>query len=174
MIPNEKPVELTQGKEIRFRGEDRSKAARREIRAGLRTLHRLEIMAVNIYRFQITNKRSELNRQLIHGLDIEIQHAQDFLVLLYEYGFKPAFWRGIFWLIGLAFGFSSRLRGERAILKMGVWVEKKAVEHYDELIESIDWDDESRAIVRKNQADEYHHIDMWQTLLRKMDEAAGE
>jgi len=52
-------------------------------------LHTLELMATTIYRFQITKKNSELNRQLIAAMCNEMTHYQDFQVKLYEYGWKP-------------------------------------------------------------------------------------
>lgn len=41
---------------------------------------------------------------------------------------------------------------------MGVWVESKAVSHYDELLETVNWDDDTRKVIQKDQADEYGHI----------------
>jgi ubiquinone biosynthesis monooxygenase Coq7 len=60
--------------------------------------------------------------------------------------------------------------GPAWILKTGVWVEAKAVRHYAELLEAVRWDDETRAIIQKDQADEAGHIHKWQGLL----ERAGE
>jgi ubiquinone biosynthesis monooxygenase Coq7 len=56
--------------------------------------------------------------------------------------------------------------GTRAILKTGVWVETKAVHHYEELLNSIEWDEDSRKTIEKNQADEFGHINRWRTLLQ--------
>ena len=58
------------------------------IKKGLLALHTLELMAVNIYRFQITKEDTELNRQLIAAMCNEMTHFQDFQVKLYEYGMK--------------------------------------------------------------------------------------
>jgi hypothetical protein len=48
---------------------------------------------------------------------------------------------------------------------MGIWVETKAVEHYGQLLESIDWDEETRGIIEKDLADECGHIERWKSLL---------
>jgi ubiquinone biosynthesis monooxygenase Coq7 len=48
---------------------------------------------------------------------------------------------------------------------MGIWVESKAVHHYAELLSTIDWDEVTRKIVEKNQADENGHINRWKKLL---------
>ena len=54
---------------------------------------------------------------------------------------------------------------EPAILKTGIWVESKAVQHYAELLDTIDWDEDTRRIIEKDQADEDGHISRWKTLL---------
>lgn len=135
------------------------------IKKGLLALHTLELMATNIYRFQITKEDNELNRQLIAAMCNEMTHYQDFQVKLYEYGMKPSKMRFLYWIVGFCFGFFSRLRGKKAILKTGIWVESKAVEHYAELLRTIDWDEEARRIIEKNQADEHGHINRWRSML---------
>jgi len=135
------------------------------IRKGLLTLHTLELMATTIYRFQITRESCEFNRQLMAAMCNEMTHYQDFQVKLYEYGFKPSIIRLAYWFVGFAFGFTSRLMGRKAILKTGIWVETKAVHHYTELLETIDWDEETRKVIEKDQADEDGHINRWKQLL---------
>jgi len=151
--------------DIKLRGEGFDAQRLKTIRKGLLTLHTLELMAQNIYKFQITKEHSELNRQLIAAMCNEMTHYQDFQVKLLEYGFKPSKFRWAYWMVGFMFGFGSRLLGTKAILKTGIWVETKAVHHYAKLLSSIDWDEDSRRIIEKNQADEYGHINRWKNLL---------
>ena len=143
-------------------GADRLKA----IKKGLLTLHTLELMASTVYKFQITGQRSEMNRQLIAAMCNEMGHYQDFQIKLYEYGFKPSKIRWAYWMVGFVFGFGSRLLGKRAMLKVGVFVETKAVDHYAHLLAEIDWDDETRKVVEKDAADEDGHINRWKALLQ--------
>lgn len=152
--------------DVKLRGRQMSPSRLKTIRKGLLTLHTLELMATNIYKFQITKEPNELNRQLIAAMCNEMTHYQDFQVKLLEYGFKPSKLRWAFWLVGFVFGFGSRLLGTKAILKTGIWVETKAVHHYDQLLTSIDWDEDSRRIIEKDQADEYSHINRWKKLLQ--------
>lgn len=152
--------------DIQMRGQGMSPARLKAVKKGLLTLHTLEMMAVNIYKFQITKKVCELNRQLIAAMCNEMTHLQDFQVKLFEYGWKPSKLRWLYWIVGFAFGFFSRLVGSKAILKTGVWVETKAVHHYDELLQTIDWDEDTRRIIEKNQSDEYGHINRWKKLLQ--------
>jgi demethoxyubiquinone hydroxylase (CLK1/Coq7/Cat5 family) len=151
--------------DIRLRGEGFPPKRLAAIRKGLRTFHTLELMAQTIYRFQITRKRTEINRQLIAAMCNEMGHYQDCQVALLEYGFRPSPLRAAFWLVGVTFGLVSRLLGEKAMLRTGVWVESRAVHHYAELLRTIDWDDETRKILEKDQADEDGHIQRWTSLL---------
>lgn len=154
--------------EIGFRGQGFGPSRLAAIRKGLLALHTLELMATTIYRFQITaGKRDDLNLKLIAAMCNEMTHYQDFQVKLAEYGFRPNPFRWAFWLVGFAFGFGSRLLGEKAILKTGIWVESKAVHHYAELLGTIDWDADTRRIIEKDQADEDGHIARWKSLLEE-------
>ncbi len=151
--------------EVIARGKGFSPRRRAGIKKGLRTLHTLEIMATNIYKCQITSTPSALNTQLTAAMCNEMTHMQDFQTKLYEYGLKPSKLRWAHWLVGYAFGLGSRMLGKRRILKTGVWAEAKAVQHYSELLAGIEWDEETKAIIGKNQADEYGHIERWRHLL---------
>jgi ubiquinone biosynthesis monooxygenase Coq7 len=153
--------------EIRFRGQELTGPDRRKVRSALRTLHNLEIMAVNIYRYQATRKRSELNRRLISAMANEMTHVQDFQTRLLEYGMRPSIWRWISWIAGCKIGILSRILGRKVILKTGVWVEEKAVHHYGALLEAAPWDDETLAMIRKDRSDEMAHIRHWKELLGK-------
>ena len=151
--------------DFKLRGEGMGADRLKAIKKGLLTLHTLELMAMTIYKFQITGQRSELNRQLIAAMCNEMGHYQDFQIKLYEYGFKPSKLRWAYWFVGFAFGFGSRLLGKKVMLKTGIWVESKAVKHYAELLKTIDWDDETRKVIEKDQADEDGHINRWKAML---------
>ena len=101
---------------------------------------------------------------LIAAMCTEMTHLQDFQVKLYEYGWHPAWFAWAYGIVGWCFGIFSRLMGPETILKTGVWVEPKAMHHYSELLGTIPWDDDTRAIVEKNQADEYGHVERWKSM----------
>jgi ubiquinone biosynthesis monooxygenase Coq7 len=154
--------------DFKFRGQGMSEKKLKNIKKGLQTFHTLETMAVNIYKFQISKKATEHDLQLIIAMGNEMMHLQDFQVKLYEYGFHPSRLRCLYWLVGFGLGFFSRFMGERTVLKTGIWAEDKAVRHYRNLLKEIEWDDETRKIIEKNQADEFGHILRWQALLKRL------
>jgi ubiquinone biosynthesis monooxygenase Coq7 len=154
--------------QIALRGRELSLSARAKVQKALRTFHSLEIMAVNTYRFQITGQVDPLNRELIAAMCNEMTHVQDFAVKLYEYGMTPSLFRWAWWLVGFVIGFGSRLLGRKAIFKTGIFVETKAVHHYAELLGAADWDEATRRMIEKDQADEDGHIRTWSRLLSEL------
>ena len=151
--------------DFKIRGRQMERERLKAIKKGLRTLNTLELMASTIYRFQMTGEDCELNRELVAAMCNEMTHYQDFQVKLYEFGFRPSLFRWTFWIVGFVFGFGSRILGKARILKTGIWVETKAVHHYAELLETIDWDDDTRRIIAKDQADEDGHVSRWKKML---------
>lgn len=151
--------------DFKHRGEGMLNERLKKIKKGLHTLHTLELMAQNIYKFQLTNERSEFNRQLIAAMCNEMTHYQDFQVKLYEYGWKPSPLRWMFWIVGFCFGFFSRIMGRKMILKTAIWVESLAVKHYGQLIGEIEWDDDTKAMIEKDWQDEKGHVATWKLLL---------
>ncbi len=148
------------------RGKGMRKDRLNKIHQALIAFHNLENLAANVYRFQICKNNSDvLNKELIAAMANEMGHIEDFQVKLYEFGFKPSILMYFWQLVGFVFGIYSRIKGEEGIRKMGVWVESKAVAHYDELLESVKWDDETKKIIQKDQADEYGHIKRWKNEL---------
>ena len=72
--------------DVTLRGQGMSSGRLKGIKEGLITLHTAELMAVNIYKLQITSEANELNRLLIAAMANEMTHLQDFQVKLYKYG----------------------------------------------------------------------------------------
>lgn len=148
------------------RGSGMDKNRLKKIKEALLTFHNLENMAANIYRFQICeNNSADLNTEIIAAMLNEMGHIEDFQVKIYEFGFKPSILMYAYQILGMVFGIVSRLRGEKGIREMGIWVESKAVSHYDELLEKVEWDDVTRKVIEKDQADEYGHIRRWKNEL---------
>jgi demethoxyubiquinone hydroxylase (CLK1/Coq7/Cat5 family) len=156
--------------DFKFRAQGMPKKKLKDIKKGLQTFHTLETMAVSIYKFQISKRATGHDLQLIVAMGNEMTHLQDFQVKLYEYGFHPSRLRCLYWLVGFGLGLFSRFMGERAVLKTGIWAEEKAVRHYRNLLKEVEWDDETRRIIEKNQADEFGHILRWQAMLKELKE----
>jgi demethoxyubiquinone hydroxylase (CLK1/Coq7/Cat5 family) len=155
--------------DFKIRGHNLSYRQVRTIRKSLRVLHNLEVMAGCIYRLQIRRTMCEHNRELIAAMCNEMSHLQDYLVLLFEYSTRPAKTRAGWWFLGSLLGYTSRLMGRTVILKTGIWIEKKTIHHYEQLLKSVDGEQPVRAILEKNLADEHAHIQRWKDLLRSVE-----
>lgn len=153
---------------VTVRGADLDPKQRRAVRKALRTLHTLEIMAAKVYACQITRRKDALNTALTAAMCNEMTHTQDYQTKLYEYGMTPSKTRWAYWVVGYALGLGSRLLGVRRILRTGIWVELKAVEHYKHLLSAVEWDADTRAIIENDQADESGHIERWRDLLEQL------
>ena len=152
--------------ECRMRGKGMSLDDLKKIRRGLHKLHTLELMAQTIYRFQIGGSDAELDRYLVAAMCNEMTHYQDFQVKLYEYGWNPSCIRWMYWIVGFCFGLFSKICGKKMILKTGIWTESLAVRGYGELLEEVNWDDETIRIVEQNLTDEKVHVARWKYLLQ--------
>ncbi len=154
--------------DIHFLTAGLSKLQLRKLRKALQALHSLELMATNIYKFQISPDSTALNVSLISAMANEMTHFQDFQIALYSLGFKPSVLRFFWQFVGIFFGFASRLLGKRAVLKVGIWTETRATSHYSQLLKDLDWPQGLRNTVEKNAADEQGHIEHWQAVLQEL------
>ncbi len=156
--------------DVKWRGEGLAGRQKTAIRKRLRTLHTLEIMATTIYRCQIGSRHCAMDTVLTAAMCNEMTHMQDFQTKLFEYGLTPSKVRWQYWLVGYVFGLGSRALGRKRVLRTGIWVEEKAVEHYGRLLGEVEWDDDTRAVIEKDLADEKGHIAHWKHFLEHPEE----
>jgi demethoxyubiquinone hydroxylase (CLK1/Coq7/Cat5 family) len=138
------------------------------VRKALLDLHNLEIMAVNVYRCQISDKYPDLKKALIGAMRNEMYHVQNYQIKLYEYGLKPVWYRWAFWLVGWTIGNYSKIRGRKTVLQAGVWTETRAVTHYGELLKHALWDEETYERIKSDMGDEAEHLEHWEVLLERL------
>lgn len=153
--------------QVMQRGIDYPTARLTEIRKALQKLHALETMAVNIYKYEISRKRTPLDTHLTAAMANEMTHLQDFQTKLYEHNLRPSKLRFGFWLVGVFLGLGSRLLGRRRILKTGIWAEEKAVADYAHFLRDVRWDEQTYPMVEKDAADEASHVARWARLLNE-------
>ncbi|MGQ9572751.1 MAG: demethoxyubiquinone hydroxylase family protein [Dehalococcoidia bacterium] len=144
--------------------------AERAVLNAFRAMINLEIMAVRIYRGQRWRLgRSELTAEsLAKAIAIEERHVRDLVARRQELGDGSSLLSPFYALAGWVIGFVPSLLGQRAALKTGIWVEERAVKDYQSLLDRVPFDDDSRALVKRNQEDEREHIRMWEEALAKL------
>ena len=146
--------------------------ATREVLRAFGALVNLEIMAVRIYRGQRWRLgRSEVAAEVLEkAIAVEERHVRDFTSRRQELGGSPSVLSPFYAVAGWLIGFVPSLLGQRAALKTGIWVEERAVKDYQQILDRVPFDDESRALVQQNQEDEREHIRMWEECLAKLGE----
>jgi len=141
-----------------------------DVLRAFRAMVNLEIMAVRIYRGQRWRLgRSEITAEpLAKAITIEERHERDLASRRRELGGSPSMLSPFYALAGWVIGFAPSILGQRAALKTSIWVEERAVKDYQRLLDRVPFDDESRALVQRNQEDEREHIRMWEESLAKL------
>ncbi len=155
--------------DFQIRGHNLTRHRVRAFQDALQILHDREAMAVSIYRVQIRPKMCEHNRELIAAMCNKMSHLQDYFILLFEYGARPAKVRAVWWILGALIGYISRLLGRGAILKTGVWIEKKVLGRYELFLKTVDWEPDVRTLLEKNCTDAHAHIHRWKNLLHTVE-----
>jgi len=143
-----------------------------DVLGALRALVNLEIMAVRIYRGQRWRLgRNEITaEQLADAIATEEKHERELAARRQELGGSPSMLSPFYAVAGWLIGFVPSLLGQRAALKTSIWVEERAVKDYQQMLDRVPFDDESRALVQQNQEDEREHIRMWEECLAKLGE----
>ena len=146
--------------------------ATREVLRAFRALVNLEIMAVRVYRGQRWRLgRSEVTAEALEkAIAVEEKHVRDLASRRQELGGSPSVLSPFYAVAGWLIGFVPSLLGQRAALKTSIWVEERAVKDYQQMLDQVPFDDESRALVQQNQEDEREHIRMWEECLAKLSE----
>jgi len=146
--------------------------ATREVLRAFRALVNLEIMAVRVYRGQRWRLgRSEVTAEALEkAIAVEEKHVRDLASRRQELGGSPSVLSPFYAVAGWLIGFVPSLLGQRAALKTSIWVEERAVKDYQQMLDRVPFDDDSRALVQQNQEDEREHIRMWEECLAKLSE----
>jgi len=141
-----------------------------DVLRAFRAMVNLEVMAVRIYRGQRWRLgRSEITAEaLAKAIAIEERHVRDLVARRQELGGSASMLSPFYALAGWLIGFMPSLLGQRAALKAGIWVEERAVKDYQQLLDRVPFDDESRALVQQNQQDEWEHIKWWEESLVRL------
>ncbi len=105
-------------------------------------------MATNVYRYQITKEKSEINRLLLAAM---LNESIIFRILKLNYMnmVLSKYFQIFFRSCRFCFRNINKTAWSKAKIRLGRFVETKAVAHYAELLEHVEWDDETRATIEK-------------------------
>ena len=135
-----------------------------EVLSALRKMYNIERFATQIYRTQMKAFTEKvLTDRLEAARANEQEHVDGLHARTVALGGKVSFWMGnIFQLAGKLLGFITTLFGKIFVFRADIMIEKKAVKDYKNFLQTIDFDDKSRSLIRKNLEDEKVHIVRWE------------
>ena len=134
-----------------------------EVLSALRKMHNFERFAAEIYGTQIRAfSEKEIADKLKEARDNEQEHVYGLRIRIGELGGATS-WMGFFFqMAGRLVGFTTTLLGKIRLLKIDVWIEKRAVRDYGDFLHKVDFDEKSRGLIEKNIEDEKIHIMRWE------------
>ena len=125
-------------------------------------MQRMERFATQVYRKQARALgKNAMADKLQNASDNEREHADTLRKRLYELKGTPSRTGTLFDIAGAILGLKTALIGKLFLLKTDMWIEKRAIRDYSNFLRKIDFDDETKALIRRIIEDEKKHIETW-------------
>ena len=130
--------------------------------SSLRVMHRMERLATQLYRTQIHAFRGhEIADSLGAAAANEQEHVDTLTKRIVELG-ESTSREGIFYqMAGTLLGFTTILLGKVFLLKVDLFIERRAVRDYGNFLQKGSFDEKSVALINKIVEDEKRHIETW-------------
>jgi bacterioferritin len=135
--------------------------------SSLRVMYRMERLATQLYRTQIHAFRGhEIADSLGAAAANEQEHVDILTERIEELGGTPSR-AGIFYqMAGTLLGFTTIILGKVVLLKIDLFIERRAVRDYDNFLQKVDFDEKSVALLNKILADEKRHVETWDNSIK--------
>ena len=135
----------------------------------LKFMYNMERFATQIYRTQRKAfAEKEIADRLKAAADNEQQHVNDLKARIVELKGSPSWLGFLFQMAGRAVGFITRIFGKLTILKADVWVEQRAIKDYGFFLNKVEFDEKTRAMIKKIIIDEEGHVSTWQNSIEML------
>ena len=130
--------------------------------SSLRVMQRMERLATQLYQTQIRAfGEHEIADRLKVAAANEQEHVDTLTERIEELGGTPSR-TGIFYqMAGAVLGFATILSGKVFLLKVNLFIERRAVIDYNDFLQKVDFDEKSVALINKIVGDEKRHIETW-------------
>ena len=139
----------------------------KKILSSLRLMQRMERFATQVYRNQTRAfGEHDIADKLKRASDNEKEHADTLRKRLYDLKGAPSKTGILFDIAGAILGVKTTLISKAFLLKTDIWIEKRAVRDYTNFLENVDFDDETRVLLRRIIEDENKHIDTWTSSIK--------
>lgn len=133
-----------------------------EVLNSLKVMQRMERLATNVYKQQIrTFKGQDIAEQLNKAYENEKEHARTLAKLITVLKGHPARIGVFFGIAGGAAGIATLLIGKTSLLKIDIWIERKAVEDYTKFMSRVKYPEDTAALLIRIVDDEKRHVATW-------------
>jgi len=132
-----------------------------EVLSSLKVMQRMERLATNVYKYQISAFKGDIADKLNKACENEREHAQTLAKLITVMNGHPP-WIGMFFgFAGGVAGIATRIIGKTSLFKMDIYIERKAVEDYTKFMRKIKYPEDTAALLTRIIDDEKRHVENW-------------
>jgi demethoxyubiquinone hydroxylase (CLK1/Coq7/Cat5 family) len=129
--------------------------------SALKVMQRMERLATNVYRQQISGFKGEIADKLQKACENETEHAATLAETLRKNQSSPQAIGFLFAMAGGIAGLFTLIIGKKNLFSIDTYIEKKAVEDYNKFIANTKFDPETVALLNRIVGDEKRHIENW-------------
>lgn len=129
--------------------------------SSLKVMQRMERLATNVYKYQISSFKGETSDKLQKAFENEKEHAATLAETLRKHNGTPSAVGFLFAFAGGTAGVFTRLIGKKNLLAIDAWIEKMAVKDYTKFVNTVTFDQETLALLNRIIEDEKRHIENW-------------
>jgi len=127
----------------------------------------MERLATKAYQTQVRAfTGSEIADRLKAATSNEQEHIDLLTKRLKELKSAPSKIGILFHMAGVILGIKSTLLGKVLLLKIDVWIEKKAVQDYGRFLQKVHFDEATVTLINNIIQDEKRHIETWEDSIK--------
>ena len=135
--------------------------------SSLNTMYNIERAATTIYKAQAGSFRKDIivYEKLTSATANEHEHANRLSARIKELEGNLSKLGWFFAFGGTMIGLGTRITGKKNMMKVDIWVERKAIKDYGAFLTRVDFDEKSADLIKKNIGDEQRHMENWSGIL---------
>ena len=137
--------------------------------SSLKFMYNMERFATEIYHIQNRAfQEKEIKDKLNAATENERQHAVSLKTRSIELKGNPSRLGFLFHTTGCFLGFMTIILGKKFVLKMDIWIEKRAIKDYGKYLINVEFDEESISLIKRIIIDEERHVETWQNCIKTL------
>jgi bacterioferritin len=140
-----------------------------EVISSLKVMQRMERLATNVYKKQISAfKDNDIADKLNKAYENEKEHARTLAELVKVMKGHPSRIGAFFGLAGGITGVFTLILSKKMLLKIDIYIERKAVEDYLKFVNRIKYPEDTASLLNRIITDEKRHVETWTAAIDKL------